>query len=343
LSSNAVFFYTSSLFLAFPGIAAMTYRPVAPLWLAAFIVFSPPFLSAQPASSLKLPDHVAFHPDKLYRSQGNVRRELDIAFPKNTRGPAPGVIVLHGAGTLTKGRKGLSKLILDLAAQGYVGVAVSYNYQPNGDYLDPLHDVKAAVRWLRTEAGAYNLDPSRIGVIGYSAGSCLACLLALTTPKDGLEGDLPMNAPSSQVQAVVGYFGPSDFLGLYSAWTKTPLTGWDHERLRRPLLIGSLERWFGGTPMNNEVAKRYDLLSPLRYVHKDAPPLLLLHGEKDRVIPSEQSKQLYRKLQEKKAPVTLKLFENAGHDFDEDNAEYAREALNTAKVFLKEQLRLGKP
>jgi acetyl esterase/lipase len=320
----------------------MSTSPFARLWLAVAIGLLPAIALSEKDAGPPVPANVKFIPDVEYRKNGEVRRMLDLARPNRPRGPHPAVIVLHGAGTFIKGRKGLTRTILKLAGEGYVAVAVSYNHDPAGNFLDPIHDVKAAVRWLRIHANTYRIDPERIGVVGYSAGSCLACLLALTTPRDGLEGVVPPNAPSSQVQAVVGYFGPTDFLSLYSDWKKERLSILDPEIARRPFLIRNVENWFGGTPTDAMIKQRYEKLSPLRYVRKDPPPLLLQHGKLDRVIPPAQSEQLHEKLKELKASVALKLYATAGHDFDEDEAKHATDAAEETRQFLKLHLRPGK-
>ncbi len=286
-----------------------------------------------------LPADLVRELDMPYRTVGKVTRELDVYRPKNGPKPFPAVILLHGVGTGTKGRRGQHTLAIDLAQQGFVAVAVSYNHEPNGktgEFLDPIHDVKAAVRWLRSEgAKKFDIDPEKIGVVGFSAGACLACLLGMTRPNDGLEGAAPPNAQPTNVQAVVGYFPPSDFRSLHATW-KMPLPLLDWENARRPFLIKNLEGWFGGTPM--ACADRYDKLSPIKYVRKDTAPLLLLHGKLDRVIPHAHSEQLEKKLRELNAPVTLKLFDKAGHDFDEEKSEHAREAAKLTIQFLVKHL-----
>ena len=114
---------------------------------------------------------------------------------------------------------------------------------PQGCFPAQVHDVKAAVRWLRANAKEYKLDPDHIGATGFSAGGHLSLMLGVTGRSDGLEGDdVPADAPSSRVQAVVNYFGPTD------------LAAKDIPEVSRPLV----RRFLGGRPTQKpeEAARR---------------------------------------------------------------------------------------
>src|SRR5262249_36987269 len=158
---------------------------------------------------------------------------------------------------LARGKVAVRDLAIACAQKGFVGVAVGYRHRPQGEFLAPIHDAKAAVRWLRTQVKKYPIDPDRIGAGGFSAGSSPACLLGMTAPDDGLEGDDGPNLPSSRVQAVVGYFGPSDMKALYDGWTKSKALSW----FERKAMQGTVESWLGGSPA--KVEKRYSQLSPI--------------------------------------------------------------------------------
>jgi acetyl esterase/lipase len=284
---------------------------------------------------------VYFH-DLKYRTVGKEALCLDLAYPRPAPNealkPLPAVLLLHGAGPLSRRKDAVRPLALELAQKGYVSVAINYRHRPQGEFLAPVHDAKAAVRWLRSQAkaGKYPIDAEHIGAVGFSAGSALACLLGMTTPEDGLEDEVGPNLPSSRVQAVVGYFGPADMTALHAAWmAPAPDLGW-FDLGQRHLLRKVVEEWVGGSPA--KVAERYSILSPIRYVRKEIAPLLLLHGTADGVVPAEQSKNLAQRLKEKKAPVNLLLFDDAPHDFDERNDVNARLAAVAAMTFLHEHL-----
>ena len=98
-----------------------------------------------------------------------------------------------------------------LARKGYVAISPQYRFAPKDPFPAQVIDVKASVRWLREHAKEHNIDPDRIGAMGFSAKGHLSLMLGVTDAKDGLEGDVSEKAPSSRVQAVVNYFGPTDF------------------------------------------------------------------------------------------------------------------------------------
>src|SRR5262245_43215363 len=149
----------------------------------------------------KVPDGVVYRPDLPYHTVGKQDLELDLAYPKAGKGPFPAVVILHGTGLITKGRKNNVPLALDLGRRGFVGVAVSFRHKPDDPFPGAIEDVKCAVRWLRAHARKFRIDPDRIGALGYSGGGCLACLLGMATPKDGLEGKGKHAGQSSAVQA----------------------------------------------------------------------------------------------------------------------------------------------
>jgi acetyl esterase/lipase len=169
-------------------------------------------------------------------------------------------------------------------------------------YLFPaqIYDVKCAVRWLRANAKKYNIDSNRIGAVGWSSGGHLALMLGLTGPSDGLEGECGNLKYSSRVQAVVSLAGPTEFMSLYN----------DSAILRELL---------GGTP--EEVPEKYKAASPLTYVSRDDPPVLLVQGDWDSSVPLKQAQILDEKMMEVGEPHTLIIMKNVGHsNFWNDNA-----------------------
>ena len=178
-----------------------------------------------------------------------------------------------------------------LLAQGnYVAVAVGYRL--SGEAIRPaqIHDCKAAIRWLRADAGQYGVDPERIGVWGSSAGGHLANLLGTTGDvKELLEGNCGTPNVSSRVRCVVSYCGPTDFLAA--------------KRIQGGREPSSVSLLLGGP-----VDEKKDLArqtSPINYVSADDPPFLLVHGTDDPTVPFEQAELFYRALQQAGVDVTL--------------------------------------
>jgi acetyl esterase/lipase len=166
--------------------------------------------------------------------------------------------------------------------------------------------VKAAVRWLRKYAAELGLDPARFGVWGESAGGHLASLTALTgdDPDPALAGRNGILGVSDAVQSAVIWYGPSDFLTM--AAQNHPQGLQDHDAPDAPesLLVGGPVQTL---PAESAAA------SPVTYVSGEAPPILLVHGADDRVVPAAQSQELHDRLVALSAPVTLRLVPGADH------------------------------
>jgi acetyl esterase/lipase len=161
-----------------------------------------------------------------------------------------------------------------LADSGYTAVSVDYRLAPAHRFPAPVHDCKAAVRWIRRHADDLRVDPTRVGGFGYSSGAHLVAMLATTTPTDGLEGELPPGAPSSRIQAAVLGGAPTDL------------------RLFPPNL--TLRRFLGGAP--DELPDLYAFASPITHVSSDDPPMFLYHGAQDWVVDVSHARTMAKAL-----------------------------------------------
>lgn len=261
-------------------------------------------------------DPVSVQRDVQYAVHDGERMLLDIARP-TTPGPHPGVVCLHG-GAWKFGKKdhlsktsryldvefgtGKKSLIEWLAGEGYVAVAVGYRLMPKHKFPAPVEDAKTAIRYLRANAAKFELDPDRIGVIGYSAGGHIASLVGTTGSEAGFDGTL-YRERSSRVNCVVDFFGPTDLSlfveaeGIESAIFK-PLLG---ARYRE----------------NPELYRR---ASPIEHVTKDAPPFLILHGTADILVPIIHSERFHKKLLDAGAKSEMKTLPGQGHGWTGDVA-----------------------
>jgi len=181
-----------------------------------------------------------------------------------------------------------------LAAHGFVVASASYRFSSVARFPAQLHDAKAAVRWLRARAGAYGIDPDRIGVLGDSSGGQLAGLLGTTGHRADLEGECGSPGWSSSVQAVVTRCAPTDFGSL------------PHDAAE------VLDALFGGPPA--ETTSLRQLASPLFHVSDQAAPFLIVHGTRDETVPFEQAQQMAQKLAEHDVPVTLHAIDGGFHN-----------------------------
>jgi acetyl esterase/lipase len=261
------------------------------------------------------PPKITTSNDLVYTKVGDQELKLDMAKPADGDGPFPALLVIHG-GAWRAGNKADTRIVLAQAAQrGYVAISPQYRFCPKETFPAQVHDVKAAVRWLRTHASEYKVDAQHIGATGFSAGGHLALMLGMTSAEDGLEGTVTPDAPSSRVQAVVNYFGPTD------------LAAEDIPDVSRPLLRDFL----GGTPAEkpDETAKA----SPVTFASKDDPPILTFQGTKDPLVPHTQAFRLTNALTKAGAPGRVELLVGAGHGWQGD--ELNRTIDETFKFFDK--------
>ena len=232
--------------------------------------------------------------DVTYCTVAGVDLTMDLYYPQTGGSPYPVVIYVHGGGWTSGSKRGGAGMrdVPTLLAHGYVVAAIDYRLAPAYKFPAQIEDVKCAVRYLRVHADELRIDPDRIGAYGGSAGGHLVALLG-TADDDAFSGDCPWEA-SSRVQAVVDMFGPADF-SLFE-------------------FIGSKKAMsvFGASDATDPI---FAQASPVTWASSDDPPFLILHGDKDPVVPLSQSQSLYDYLQAAGVPAELVVVKNAGHGF----------------------------
>jgi acetyl esterase/lipase len=271
---------------------------------------SPPGQGARPG--------VRVERDVVFAETGKAKLKLDLALPEGD-GPFPVVLCIHGGGWVSGDRRQLSQTIEALARQGFAAVTCDYRLAPTDHFPAQVEDCKAAVRFLRANAGKYGLDPDRIGAVGFASGGHLACLLGVTGKEDGLEGNGGNADQSSRLQAVVSFFGPTDLTRR----------DWTHDTETKNLLP-----FLGGTLA--EKPELYRKASPAQYACKDAPPFLFLHGDSDPVVPLRQSELLARKLEEAGGWARVSVVEGEGHGW---HGEKLRNSIADMILFFNEHLK----
>lgn len=223
------------------------------------------------------------------------RLAMDIWLPRRASAPVPLVVWIHGGAFQLGDRRELPPTFAPdsvfrlLNEAGIACATVDYRHALEAPFPAQLHDIKAAVRYLRGHADALGIDPERIGAWGESAGGHLAALLGLTGDRADLEGGLGVQGQSSAVTAVVDFYGVSSLPDMPPMDTPPGLMsgplvaavppGMSMEP--GPMLVGG-----SADPASLAAA------SPLGYVTAGAPPFLLIHGDSDGLVPLSQSELL---------------------------------------------------
>ena len=245
----------------------------------------------------------------VYSTPNGEALALNMARPKPDSGLRPAILCIHGGGFRAGKRESYDNQCKKLASKGFVAVTITYRLAPKHQFPAAVHDCKAAVRWLRANAAKYNIDPTKIGVTGGSAGGHLAQFLGVTANVPEFEGTGGNPGQPSHVNCVVNVYGPSDFTKSYGKSVDA------HEVL--PL-------WFGGNLETHR--QRHIVGSPLFWVTPDAAPTLCIHGTEDKYVAHEQAVWIVDKLKAAGVEAELLTMEGAGHGFKGVDAEKADKA-----------------
>jgi acetyl esterase/lipase len=239
--------------------------------------------------------------------------KMHLVKPKTApKEPMPVVVFIYGGGWRGGSREAGIRPLTRLAQKGYVGASIEYRLSQEAKFPAQIEDCKCAIRYLRAKAKELGIDADRIGVWGPSAGGHLAALVGTSGDVKELEGAGGWPEFSSRVQAVVDWFGPTDFLKM----GKNKI---DHDA------AGSPESQLIGGPIQeskDKVAKA----NPITYVTKDDPPFLIMHGDQDDLVPLGQSELLQEALRKAGVDSTLQVMKGQGHGFRGADAEQPVEA-----------------
>jgi acetyl esterase/lipase len=246
---------------------------------------TPSLNDVYPVRVAKWPDGVTSHADVTYSTLPGFRpMVVDIYMPPKKGGPKPLIMYIHGGGWVaghTRHSGALSNfpaVLAKLASEGFVVASLEYRLSGEAAFPAQLQDARAAIRFLKANAGQYGIDPARVGVWGGSAGGHLTALTALSCGDTSLDA-APAAAGSECVQSAVTWYGVFDFKSMLA-------------RGGGNVAENALLRC---TPANcSDQAVR--AVSPSSYVDAKDPPFLLIHGETDAVVPVSQSRNVEAKM-----------------------------------------------
>jgi len=246
---------------------------------------------------------------------------LDLYVPKHPiRTPIPVIVWVHG-GAWVAGDKNHPPAAA-IADRGFACVSINYRLSNQAPHPAQINDCKAAIRYVRAHAVEFQIDPTRIGVWGHSAGGHLSALLATSGDVKELEGEILGNKEqSSRVQAAAEWAGPTDLATCGQQAPKNCKIDFSSPSNPVAVLMG---------PNQSPVA--YLAASPVQYVSKDDPPLLIVHAEDDDIVPVGQAKELDALYKRIGLAQRCHIANHGGHALS--NPEFADETLR----FLTDEL-----
>ena len=286
----------------------ITFLPVF-LWIAAALRVAGAEPKAETSRKPEIPAGVIFEKDIIYGQAGEVELLLNLARPAKTDGPVPVVLVIHGGGWAAGNRSQHDDLTWKFAQRSYVSATISYRFAPQHLFPAQVEDAKCAVRFLRAHAAKYQLDPTRVGAMGFSAGAHLAMMLGTMDKADGLEGEGGWPDQSSKVQAVVSFVGPTDL--------KADDFG--------EMSLGILRNFVGGTQAEKlELCRK---ASPITFVNAGDAPMLLFQGTRDPLIPNTQAYKMAEALTAAGVKGRVELILGGGHGWGSDEMDRTLEEM----------------
>jgi acetyl esterase/lipase len=259
--------------------------------------------------------------DIEYAKAGDISLKLDLYLPAN---PEDSTLIVWVHGGAWRGGSKNNPSIRPLIEKGYSIASVDYRLTPVAPFPANVHDIKAAIRFLRARAGEYGYGPDKFVISGSSAGGHLAALVGVSNDQKDLEGSLGdhLDQPSD-IAAIVDFYGASNLTTILKQSTPHGLS----------VRVPALELLLGGqTEDMVDIAK---LASPVFHVDVSDPPLLLIHGDQDPQMPINQAHELHGVYKELNLPVQFEVIHGGAHG---GKAFFDEERLTLVDYFLKKHL-----
>ncbi len=249
--------------------------------------------------------------DLVYGHKDGLALTLDVLTPKqNSKGIG---LILVSSGSWRSGKSDIAEENIrardedhwaqGLLAGGFTLFVVRHGSAPRYFVPEMVEDMNRSVRYVRTIAKQYGVDPNRLGITSGSSGAHLALMAALTGDDGDPDSQDPIERASSHVQCVVAWFAPTDMVN----WGAP--NGYNIIKVARPRIF---EEMFGEV---NDLEQQLREVSPIYFVTKQSPPLLLIHGDSDKTVPLQQSELMQAKYEEQDLPVKLIVEPGGGHSY----------------------------
>lgn len=268
--------------------------------------------------------------DIVYATIDGADLHLDVARPQEGDGPFPLVVFFHGGGFSAGDKANNHGHIRRVAEHGFVGATVQYRFAPKYPMPAQAEDAQCAIRFLRSRAQDFGIDPTRVAAVGDSAGGALALLMGLMDETSPIQARCGYDQPF-KVQAVVNYYGATDM-----TIPRPPATPEMEAEVRRFYGKSSEEvrkGMFGTLDRSDPVFKK---CSPITYVDTGDPPILTFHGTADQFVNIEQARLLHAALDEAGVVNRLVIYEGGSHGWQ---GELRADSDSKMIEFLNEQLK----
>jgi acetyl esterase/lipase len=252
--------------------------------------------------------------DVIYGRKAGLALTMDVVVPKEQPNGL-GVLFVVSGGWRSHPGAIRPEMYAPFLRRGYTVFAVVHGTQPKFTIPEILDDVHRAVRFIRFHAKEYHIDPDRLGITGGSAGGHLALMIGTAGAAGDPKAPDPVDRVSSRVQAVACFFPPTDFLN----WGKDGaiLDCKNMDRRFRAAVDFHVFDWdqsiFQRVTDEKKVRELLHDISPISHVSRDDPPTLIIHGDKDNLVPLQQSERMIAKLKEAGVPAHLIVKKDCGH------------------------------
>ena len=254
--------------------------------------------------------------DVVFGTGGGRDLRCDVFVPPGEETDRPAVLLVHGGGWRSGDKSQLRGYGILLGRAGYVCVATEYRLVGESPWPAQIHDVKAAIRWMRANASELGIDPARIALEGNSAGAHLVLFAAGTPNVDAFEGEGGNPGVHTSVAAVIAVYPPTRFSYGDRRHGAVPIEALSDEPSEELA----------------ESASSVNLAGPT------FPPSMLIHGTSDTTVPVSASFLMYESLLEHRVPTEMHLFAEQPHAFDAD-PRFGRQSADLMLLFLGRYLK----
>lgn len=283
------------------------------------LLMAPLAVMANPADSQVLDVEMTVPPIRLnadfvysetFNNMGRpVQLKMDVIQPYSPE-PLPAVLFITGGGFMDAPKTKFVGQRVDMARAGYVVASIDYRVVPMVTFPGILEDAKTAVRYLRANAPKFGIDPSRIAVMGESAGAYLAAMVATTNGEKQFDKGEYLDQ-SSDVQAAVDLYGLSDLTSVGADFSEEIQEAHRSPAIPEAMLVNGIP-WHGGGSILSDLEKA-KAANPITYISKNTPPFLLMHGDADNVVSPSQTDILHKALVKQGIDSTRYVVKGADH------------------------------